>query len=86
MAQPVEYEQVGYNATTGVQVGNSTNVKIGFYGTAPIAQPTVTANHAVTSLVSTAGTYGFATSTAGMILVNAVSSAVQALKNLGITA
>lgn len=41
--QPLEYEQAGYNAPDGVQVGKATTEKVGFYGTAPVVQPSITA-------------------------------------------
>lgn len=41
MAQPVEYEQVGYNSADGIQMGRTSSDLIGFYGTAPAAKPTI---------------------------------------------
>ena len=41
MSQPLEYEQVGYNAPDGIQMGNSATEKLGFYGTAPVSKPTI---------------------------------------------
>lgn len=38
MAQPLEYEQVGYNAPDGVQIGKSATEKVGFFGKVPSAQ------------------------------------------------
>lgn len=42
MTQPTEYEQAGYNAPDGLQIGKSATEKIGFYGTVPIVKPSVT--------------------------------------------
>ena len=41
MAQPTEYEQVGYNSSDGMQMGRASTDLIGFYGTAPAAKPTI---------------------------------------------
>ena len=41
MSQPLEYEQVGYNAPDGIQMGKSATEKLGFYGTAPVSKPTI---------------------------------------------
>lgn len=38
MTQPTEYEQVGYNAPDGMQMGKATSDKIGFFGTTPASQ------------------------------------------------
>lgn len=35
-------ERVGYAGAEGVMLGNSTSDLVGFYGTAPIAKPSVT--------------------------------------------
>lgn len=42
MSQPLEYEQAGYNAPDGLQVGRASTEKVGFFGKVPIAQPSVT--------------------------------------------
>lgn len=52
MAQPLEYEQAGYNAPDGLQIGKSTTEKVAFFGTAPVAQRSGAAQ--ATSLVGTA--------------------------------
>ena len=41
MAQPTEYEQVGYNSPDGIQMGKASTDLIGFYGTAPATKPTI---------------------------------------------
>lgn len=35
-------ERVGYGGGEGVMLGNSSSDKVGFYGTAPVAKPSVT--------------------------------------------
>lgn len=84
-AQPLEYEQVGYNAPDGMQMGRTTNDKIGFFGTAPIAKQTLTCAISTTASISTSGVYGFATSTETLQVVNAVSSIGVILRAYGIT-
>jgi hypothetical protein len=41
MAQPLEYEQAGYNAPDGLQIGRTSSDLVGFYGTAPVAKQTI---------------------------------------------
>lgn len=38
-----DYEQVTYNGPAGAQVGKSSTEKIGFFGSTPVVQPSVTA-------------------------------------------
>lgn len=51
--QPLEYEQVSYNAPDGVQMGRASTEKLAFYGTAPIARPVVTGIVSSATFVST---------------------------------
>lgn len=51
--QPLEYEQAGYNAPDGLQMGKSTSEKLGFYGTAPIARPTISGIVSTSACLST---------------------------------
>ena len=37
-----DYEQVTYNSPAGAMVGKSSTEKVGFFGTTPVAQPSVT--------------------------------------------
>ena len=53
MSQPLEYDQVGYNAPGGIQMGNATSVPLGFYGTAPVARPILTASVSSGACLST---------------------------------
>ena len=84
MSQPTEYENVSYNAPDGAQFGRATTEKIAFYGSTPIVQPTVSSAISTTASISTAGLYGFATSTEALQVVNAVSTMAFALKQLGL--
>jgi hypothetical protein len=88
MAQPTEYEQVSYNAPDGVQVGNATSCKIGFYGTTPAsiyadcgAASTYTAYQQSTG---TASTWGFNSQAAVTSLIRQVSTITQALRGIGL--
>jgi hypothetical protein len=53
MAQPLEYEQAGYNAPDGLQVGRSSTETLGFYGTVPIGRPVLTGSVSSNACVST---------------------------------
>ena len=82
MTQPVEYEQLAYNATTGAQFGNSTNVKIGFYGTTPIAKPTTVGTPV--QYVASSGGFGFTSASNFSTFVQQHSTLVGVLGNLGL--
>ena len=43
MAQPLEFEQAGYNAPGGTQLGKSATEKVGFFGATPVVQGAITA-------------------------------------------
>lgn len=43
MTQPTEYEQAGYNAPGGLQIGKSSTEKVGFFGATPVVRPAITA-------------------------------------------
>lgn len=43
MTQPTEYEQAGYNAPDGLQVGKASTEKVGFFGATPVVQAAITA-------------------------------------------
>lgn len=82
-------QQLSDGNGTGVNLGQSTTDKIGFYGlTTPIVQPTMTAT-AVTAIgtttisqVATSGKWAFATSTAATALVTRVDQMQVDLENL----
>lgn len=78
-------EYLGKGEDDGVILGRSTTDKVGFYGTAPVVQPTVTAIGTTTiSQVGTTGKWAFATSTAAIAFVARVRSIQTALDSLGI--
>ena len=82
--QPVEYENVSYNVSTGILIGNTTNTKIGFFSTVPISRITISSAISSTASISTSGVYGLATSTEMLQVVWAVSSMANALKQYGL--
>jgi hypothetical protein len=85
MAQPTEYEQVTYNAPDGAQMGKTSTDKLSFWGNTPVARGTSTvANISTTAFISTAGIYGFATSTEGLQVTAALSTIIVQLKAVGI--
>ena len=85
--QPLEYEQVTYNAPDGAQFGKSSTELIAFWGATPIVRGTSTvANISTTAFQSTAGIYGFATSTEGLQVTAALSTIIVQLKACGILA
>lgn len=58
------YERLDYGSADGCQIGGAATDKVGFFGTAPAAQPANAAQAALTA--TTAGSIGFAT-TAGFV-------------------
>ena len=94
MSQPLEFENLSYNAPGGAVFGATSTDKVGFYGTLPVAR-TQTAS---TSLVSTTlginvstnsvtiTTWGFATQAEINNAITAVSSMQAAMKSLGLIA
>ena len=84
MSQPTEYTQVFDNCPDGGQFGNTSTQKIAFYGATPIARLGVSTAISTTAFISTSGIYGFATSTEGLQVSNAVSTLTYALVQLGL--
>jgi hypothetical protein len=82
--QPLEYEQVTYNAPDGAQFGKTSTDKISLWGATPVIKTaTAVTNISTTAFISTAGIYGFSTSTEGLQVTNALSTIIVALKALG---
>lgn len=52
MTQPVQYETLSYNVSTGVMV-NISSIPLGFYGKIPAAQQTLTGSKSSNACVST---------------------------------
>ena len=82
--QPVEYENVTYNVSTGALIVQSSTGKLGFFSTVPIARPAISSAISSTASVSTSGVYGLSTSTEMLQVVWAVSSMAAALKAFGL--
>lgn len=58
MTQPTEYEQAGYNAPDGLQIGKGASEKVGFYGIAPVAQRAYTSAVHLSSELATSASFG----------------------------
>lgn len=53
MSQPLEYEQVSYNAGDGAQFGKAATEKISFYGATPIVRPVISGIVSTAACLST---------------------------------
>jgi len=85
--QPLEYEQITYNAPDGAQLGKTSSDLWAAWGQTPVVRGTSTvANISTTAFQSTAGIYGFATSTEGLQVTAALSTIIVQLKACGIMA
>jgi len=78
------YERITYGSPDGAMFGNASSEPIAFFGTTPIVQPAISSAISTTASISTAGHYGFATSTEALQIVSAVSTMTWALKQLGL--
>ena len=79
-AQPLEYEQAGYNSPDGLQMGRVSTELIGFLGAVPSAVSTIVSSFAITTGASSTAPFGFTTSTQA----NAISAAISELKRKGL--
>ena len=83
--QPLEYEQVTYNSPDGGQIGKTSTDLVAFWGATPVIRGTSTvANISTTAFRSTAGLYGFDTSTEGLQVTAAMSTIIVQLKAVGL--
>lgn len=83
--QPLEYEQVSYNAPDGSQWGRVSTEPLALWGGTPSAKTWASvSNISTTASISTAGVYGFATSTETLQVTAALSTVIIALKALNI--
>ena len=83
--QPLEYEQVTYNSPDGAQIGKASTELVAFWGGTPSVKNWAAVNNiSTTAFASTAGIYGFATSTEGLQVSQALSTIIIALKALNI--
>ena len=92
MAQPLEQENVTYNAPDGALYGFTSTKKIAFYGATPVSRPLTASTNQVSTTttvsISTAGVatamWGFASQAEIVNYVTAVSTIQLAMKQLGI--
>jgi len=79
-------EFLGTNASDGTTLGRTATELISFYGATPIVQPVAITNPATTVSVSTAGIFGFTTSTQANAISNGLRQVIDSLEALGIIA
>jgi len=80
-----EYQYLDNGNDDGTILGQAATSLVGFFGTAPVAQQTVTAIGTTTiSQVATSGKWAFASSTAANAFVNRVKSIQDKLDALGL--
>ena len=88
MPQPLEFEQVSYNAPDGAQMGRTSTDRISFYGATPVIKvATSTSDVSTTTTVSAAGavtTWAFLNQADLTNVVNAVSTMQAAMKAYGL--
>ena len=85
MSQPLEYEQVTYNAPDGAQVGRVSTEKVGHWGATPVSRYVgvgAASTYSFTNLTSS--TVGFQTAVDFTSFVLQVSTITQALRTCGI--
>lgn len=58
MTQPTEYEQAGYNAPDGLQIGRAAADKVGFYGKVPVIQRAYSSAVHASSALASSGSFG----------------------------
>ena len=54
MTIAVSVENLGYNGSDGMVMGNAAAVKIGFYGATPVVQRATATSHTTTNVVTSA--------------------------------
>lgn len=87
MAQPLEYEQLSYNAPDGAQFGRASSEPIAFYGATPVARgsnPTPGAASTYGTTTNTTAVFGFDSAAAVTSLIYQVSTITVCLRNLGL--
>jgi len=83
--QPTEYEQVSYNAPDGSQWGRVSTESLALWGGTPAPKTWASVNNiSTTAYQSTAGIYGYASSTEALQVTAALSTIIIALKSLNI--
>ena len=94
MSQPLEFENLSYNAPGGAIFGATSTKRIGFFGTLPVVRPvTASTNNVSTTVgISTSSaavavtTWGFASQVEATNAITAVSTLQVAMKALGLIA
>ena len=94
MSQPLEVENISYNAPGGCIFAKTSTDKVGFYGVAPVVRPVTASTNDVSTVIgiSTSSaavavtTWGFATQVEMTNAITAVSTMQTTLKSLGIIA
>lgn len=94
MAQPLEFENLSYNAPGGAIFGATSTDKVGFYGKIPVARPVTISTNLVSTTIGastssaavTVTTWGFASQAEIQNSITAVSTMQVALKELGLIA
>ncbi len=94
MSQPLEFENISYNAPGGAVFGKTSTDAVGFYGVIPVARPVTisTSDVSTTVGISTSSasvavtTWGFASQAEINNFITAVSTMQTTLKSLGIIA
>jgi hypothetical protein len=83
--QPLEYEQLGYNAPDGMQIGRASTEAIGMYGATPVTRYVgVGAASTYATTTNTTAVFGFDTLAAVTSMIRQVSTITVALRNLGL--
>ena len=82
--QPLEYEQISYNAPDGSQICRVSTELVAFWGGTPTAKTWASVTNVSTTAFSSTAPYGFATSTEGLQVTVAISTIIVALKALNI--
>lgn len=94
MSQPLEFENISYNAPGGAVFAKTSTDKVGFWGVIPVARPVTisTSDVSTTVGISTSSasvavtTWGFASQVEANNFITAVSTMQTTLKSLGIIA
>jgi hypothetical protein len=83
--QPLEYEQVSYNAPDGAQYGRASTEKIGFLGATPVSRYVgVGAASTYTVTTNTTAVFGLDTNAAMTSMILQVSTMTAALRAYGL--
>lgn len=78
------YERLDYGSPDGSRWGGASTDALAFYGNTPLTRQGVSTAISTTVSISTAGLYGFSTSTEAMQVVNAVSTIAHMLVSSGL--